>query len=83
LLDLFFDWSLWLSFSYIGVHSFSSETKQIKVKSVIILLIRDINVHKKKITRAARGNVGHNILIFGLQVSFKKRKENCFNRFGY
>jgi len=44
-----------------------------KVKSDIILLIRDINVHKK--TRAAEGNIGHHILIFGLQVSFKKNEK--------
>jgi hypothetical protein len=34
-----------------------------------------------KQTRAAKGHVGHHILIFVLQVSFKKkRKENCFNK---
>jgi len=36
---------------------------------------------KKKELERRKGNIGHHILIFVLQVSFKKkRKENCFNK---
>lgn len=41
----------------------------------MILIMRDTNVFTEKKTRAATGHQVHLMLIFGLQVSSKKRKE--------
>jgi hypothetical protein len=55
--------------------------KEMKVKSNIILLIMNINVHKKAGT--VKGNVSHHILIL-CTTSFilKKRKNFFFNKVG-
>jgi len=52
-----------------------------KIKSDIILLIRDINVHKKR-TRAAKRKYrsSYSNLCTTCFILKKKRKENCFNK---